>query len=135
MLHRRGIYELLLGFFLVFVLLFGVLFFLFLDNQTSGLYAAIKGRTSGFDESENIREVLLACHGVTFLDAAKMDQPCPAKEMGRGFTVIQLPVNGCPERHWSYLQGSYSEKIPFVVTILQEDGAKKCLARLEVLLP
>jgi len=134
MAQRRGLYEIILTFFVVTVIVFAVIAFMYMNVSSSTLYAQLKRGTQSQTEAVKVKDVLLACHRLDYLDESMMDAPCRAKGMLRGYTIQQLPLNGCEPKLWSYASGEYTVSVPFVIDVAQTDSGKKCLARLNVLM-
>ena len=133
MVGRRGLYEILLAFFTVIVLVTSVLIFLSLETQSTMLYALLRKNAALPKEASLLKEELLACHHLDYLEEEKFDAPCRADGLLRGYRVVQLSLNSCEERVWDRSRGQYSSTIPFIVAVAQQGGGRRCLARLEVL--
>lgn len=135
MLVRRGeLQEIMIAFVLVMVMIFTVLFFLSINAKTNILFSNIKHNSLRYDVAEQVFSTILECHETTFLDEEKLNNrtSCPAATISGGYTIHQLPMNGCEEKRWTFSNGNYSSSLPFVVSILQNDSEKKCLAVMEV---
>lgn len=130
--NRKGLYEIIFGFFLVVVLVFGVLFMLSAAAGSSELYAKVRQTMKGANSAGIVKDELLSCHRLTYLDAELFSAPCRANALLQGYSVRQLPLNGCPELVWDFTSGEPAQKVPFVVAIEQENSTRKCLAILEV---
>jgi hypothetical protein len=131
MVGRKGLYEIILVFFLVVVLIFAVIFFLYVNTSSSLLYGKLKKSTSSTHDAVLLKDALLACHRIDYLDVSLLDEQCEAKQMLHGFDLVQLPLNGCQEHQWNYSRSEYTQTIPFVVTMQQLSG-QRCIARLLV---
>lgn len=129
---RKGFYEIILVFFLVVVLVGGVIFMLHAAGGSSIIYAAVKKSTQGPSDAGELKDVLLACHRLDYLDAELMGADCKAKAMLQGFKVTQHALNGCEARSWDFTRGDYAQSVPFTVTVEQENSSRRCLALLEV---
>ncbi|MBR9703072.1 hypothetical protein GOV10_03490 [Candidatus Woesearchaeota archaeon] len=134
MVGKRGLYEIFLGFFAIVVLVFAIIFFLYINAQSSSVYASLKQASSSPREAGKVKDTLLSCHRLTHLDADLFDEPCAADNMWSGYRVVQYGLDGCPETIWDKSTGQHNSLIPYVVAVDQGNGLK-CLARLEVLLP
>lgn len=81
-----------------------------------------------------LKDALLSCHRLEYLDSVLFSEPCSADSMHRGYRVTQLELNGCQTQTWEkgeHALGEYDQAIPFIVTVQQPSGLR-CLARLEV---
>lgn len=134
MVGKRGLYEIFLGFFTIVVLVFAIIFFIYINAQSSSVYAYLKQASSTPREAGKVKDMLLSCHSLTHLDADLFDEPCAADSMWAGYRVVQYGLDGCPETIWDKSTGQYNSLIPYVISVDQGNGLK-CLARLEVLLP
>lgn len=133
-LGRRGLYEIIMAFFAVTIIIFAVIAFMFLNVSSSTLYAQLKTGSRSQTEAVKVKDVLLACHRFDYLDESLMDSPCRAKEMLKGYAITQMPLNGCEPKEWSYARGEHSTSVPFVVDVAQAGSGKKCLAKLHILM-
>jgi uncharacterized membrane protein len=127
-------YEIILAFFVVTVIIFAVIAFMYLNVSSSALYAKLKQGSSSQTDAVSLKDELLACHRLDYLDETLMDAPCRAKTMLQGYTITQLPLNGCQAKTWKYAKSDAATSVPFVVDVAQAGSGKKCLARLNVLL-
>jgi len=130
--QRRGVYEIFITFFLVLVLVFGLMFVLFSVVSSTGLYAQVQSASQAPLDALALKDSLFFCHRLEFLDETMMNEPCPAKNMLHGFIVKQSSLNGCEAKEWDYSKPGYSQTTPFAVTVEQEVGTR-CLATLEIL--
>lgn len=130
---RRGLYEIIMAFFVVTVIVFAVIAFMFMNVSSSTLYAQLKQGSRSQTEAIKVKDVVLSCHRLEYLDEALMDRPCRAKEMLKGYRVEQLTLNDCDPKTWDFAKGEYSSAVPFVLNVAQADSGKKCLAKLYVL--
>lgn len=136
---RRGIYEIILTFFLIATLVFAVIMFLYVNTGSSLLYAGLKQQGEAPRDASLLKDALLACHRLDYLSAELLAEQiagtaqCPAMKMLRGFRITQLPMNNCTETGWMHQNGEYGQAVPFIVSVEQSSG-QRCLARLEVFL-
>lgn len=107
---------------------------MYMNTQSSTVYAGLKQASGAPREAINVKDALLSCHQISYLEAERFDQPCPADDMWSGYRVVQYGFDACSETIWDKSTGQYTSLVPFVVAVDQGNGIK-CLARLEVLLP
>lgn len=134
-LGRKGLYEIILTFFVLIVLLVSVFLFMQLSTHSTALYGAVREAMGGPVDAVGVKDALLRCHRIQYLDEERLDTPCAADGLFRGYRLTQLPLNGCEERTWDRSRGDYSQAVPFILAMERRDDVWKCLVRLEVLLP
>jgi hypothetical protein len=136
MLGKRGLYEIIMTFFIVIVLVFAILFFLYINISSGILYDKVSRSASAPRSAIEVKDAVLACHKVEYLDERLMDAPCRAKALLGGYRIRQYTANGCNATVWNYtkLLPEENQLVPFVVTV-EQLGGKRCLAALEVVVP
>jgi hypothetical protein len=133
MVGRKGLYEIIMVFFLIIVMVFSIMFFLSMNAGSSVLYSNVRQHAQGPREAVLVKDSLLACHRTDYLHADLFRTPCPADRMQQGYRVTQYEINGCAPETWGEAKGEFTQTIPFVVAVEHSSG-KRCLAKLEVFL-
>jgi len=108
MLGKKGMYEVILAFFTITVLIAAVLFFLYANTASATVYAQLKRTTQGPAQAVLVKDALYSCHEIDYLVETRFDSPCKADAMLRGYKVTQLALNGCEEKEWDKSRGQYS---------------------------
>lgn len=131
-MNRRGLYDIIVVFFLIVVLIASVIAFLSLNAGSAMLYGALRKQASGPRDALAVKDALLSCHRIDYLVASELSlTTCRADAMLGGYTVTRLPLNGCTPTVWDHRHGTTDTLIPFIVTV-EDEGGKRCLSRLDV---
>jgi hypothetical protein len=125
-------YDIIVAFFLVLTLVFAVVLFLYLNASSATLFGKLQESSAGPREAAIVKDALLACHRLEYVDERLLSDPCPADTMLRGYRITQHELNGCEAKSWERGQhDTYDQVTPFIITVEQVSG-QRCLARLEV---
>lgn len=132
----KGIFSTITGFFLIVVIVFGLIAFLAIYTGMVGLSSAVKSDLRSYDAAKQFKDSLLICHGQTRLQASKLDDPgsCPLSPMVKGYRVEQKEVLGCDSNNWPFgdTDDFTHQRIPYSVVVVQGDGSSTCLATLHI---
>ena len=135
MMSRKGVYDIIMTFFLVILLIFGVLIFLYLNARSAVVFGGVARTSAAPRSAAEVKDAVLSCHRLEYLDETLMNAPCYAKDAYGGYRVRQLALNGCTQKVWDFRRSiGDASTIPFIVAVEQQ-GGKRCLAALEVFVP
>jgi len=137
---RKAIFSTITGFFMIVVIVFGLLFFLSIYTGLISFTGSAKADLRSYDVAKQFKGSLLICHGQTRLLESKLDleegQPgfCSIPPSIQGYRVAQRPVFGCEEEEWSHgvVDVFGSQVITYNVVVVQEEDARDCVARLHI---
>jgi hypothetical protein len=130
---RKGLYDIIVVFFLIIVLIAAVIAFLTLNAGSSMLYVSLRKQAAGPREAAAVKDALLACHRIDYLIESQLGETdCRADTMLGGYAVTRLALNDCEPASWDHRRGTATDTaIPFIVTV-EDGGGKRCLSRLDV---
>ena len=141
---KKGVFSTISGFFLIVVLVFGLIIFLGIYTNIISISGFIRDDLSSFETSKQFKESLMTCHGYTFLrenllveDAGRdSDFICPFPSDVKGYVVSQSDFFGCSSKQWGVGDFDYSaaQRIVYNVLVVDSASGKNCLGTLTVVI-
>ena len=132
---KKGLFSTVTGFFLVVILVFGLIGFLGFYTGLVEIDVLTREDFRDFDTAKQFKDNLLICHGQNFLrgnllEEQNMSGPCPVPSSIQGFEVRS--VDSDCGGNWSF--GAYDDMtyqvIPYRVTVLQPNDIDTCVSDL-----
>ena len=137
--QKKGIFSTISGFFLIIVIVFGLIFFLALYNNLVNIGGFVKSDLRSYDVAKQFKNNLLICHGQTMLFEERLDlEPgqegyCPLSSLIKGYRVEQVEALGCEgyTRSFGEIGGRVEQVVVYNLIVAQEDG-RTCIGKLYV---
>lgn len=137
---KRGIFSTISGFFLIIVIVFGLIFFLAIYTNLVNIGGFVKSDLRSYDVAKQFKGNLLICHGQTKLFEERLNlEPeeegfCPMSSLIKGYKVEQVVSLGCQEKTWSFgaTGGRVDQVVVYNLIVVQEHLARTCIAKLYV---
>jgi hypothetical protein len=137
--QKKGIFSTISGFFLIIVIVFGLIFFLALYTNLVNIGGFVKSDLRSYDVAKQFKGNLLICHGQTMLFEGILNlEPedvdyCPLSSLIKGYRVEQVAALECEENNWSFGEtgGRVDQVVVYNLIVVQEDG-RTCIGKLYV---
>ena len=137
--QKKGIFSTISGFFLIIVIVFGLIFFLALYTNLVNIGGFVKSDLRSYDVAKQFKNNLLICHGQTMLFEVRLDlEPeeegyCPLSSLIKGYRVEQVATLGCDEKNWSFGEtgGRVDQVVVYNLVVAQESGGT-CIGKLYI---
>lgn len=138
--HKKAVFSTITGFFLIVVIVFGLIFFISIYTGLVNITGAAKSDLRSYDIAKQFKGNLLICHGQTRLLESKLilaegeQGYCALPPSISGYRVVQRPAFGCDPKNWSHgvVDDFGVQVITYNVVVVQDDGVDNCIARLHI---
>ncbi len=134
-MDKKGIFSTITGFFLIVILVFGIIIFISVYSNTVQISTAAKSELKSFDIAKQYKDSLLICHYKTYLSEDKLNEnDCVLSGLIKGYRVFQEEIYGCQEKEWAFGETDpiNSEIINYKLIVLQDNGVDTCIATLQI---
>ena len=138
--QKKGIFSTISGFFLIIVIVFGLIIFLSLYTNIVNITGFVKTDLRKYDVAKQFKSNLLVCHGQTKLFEEKLNLGpedegfCHLSALVKGYKVEQVASLGCVENLWSFgeTRGRVDQSLVYNLIVVQNDRATTCVGKLYV---
>lgn len=138
--QKKGIFSTISGFFLIIVIVFGLIFFLSIYTNIVNISGFVKSDLRSYDVAKQFKGNLLICHGQTKLFEETLNlEPddeafCHLSSLIKGYKVEQVASLGCDEKNWSFGEtgGRVDQVVVYNLLVVQEHLATTCIGKLYI---
>lgn len=134
-MNKKGIFSTITGFFLVVIVVFGLLGLLGFYSGLVQIDSLTREDFRSYDVAKQFKDNLFICHGQNFLRGARLDEqdmsgPCNIPSQIQGFRVVSLNESCGDSWEFGELDSADFQIIPYRVNVLQSDGVRNCVSNL-----
>ena len=141
-MNKNAIFSTITGFFLVVVIVFGILIFIGIYNAMIKTGSASLTDLQKYDDAKRFKDSLLICHAHTSLKNNILENDANAAleehmicKLGlniKGYKVEQKEFGGCEQKTWTIgnTQETSTQILVYNILVIDDETGRNCISRL-----